>query len=260
VRPMEMTTYAHGVPSWADLGTTDQPKTAAFYEGLFGWKVLDAPEGSGGYQMATLKDKMVAGLGPSQGGPMYWTTYINVDSADDIAARVAKAGGKAIVEPFDVMTAGRMGLFVDPPGAAFGVWQAGDHKGAGLVNEAGTMAWNELSTRDTKAAKDFYTDVFGWGATVDDEGDFAGYTQWQVDGRTVGGMMQTPDMVPPEVPAHWLVYFTVDDTDATAAKAKELGAQVVVPPMDIPSLGRFATLLGPHGEMFAVITFVEQPA
>ncbi|MCU1375080.1 MAG: Glyoxalase/bleomycin resistance protein/dioxygenase, partial [Actinomycetia bacterium] len=132
-------------------------------------------------------------------------------------------------------------------GAAFAIWQPDTHPGAGIVNEANTLCWNELSTRDVPAAAAFYEQVFGWKAV-----DQGGYTQWELAGEAVGGMMATPDMVPAEVPAHWMVYFAVDDTDATVAKATELGGSVIVPAMDIEP-GRFATLADPTGAMFAVI-------
>jgi predicted enzyme related to lactoylglutathione lyase len=256
----EMTSYEHGVPSWADLGTTDQAATAAFYTGLFGWEATEPNPEAGGYQLVTYKGKQVVGLGPSQGGPAFWTTYVNVDDVDDIAERVVKAGGSTMVPPMDVLTAGRMALFTDPTGAVFGAWQAGDHKGAQIVNETNTMCWNELASRDLPAATSFYSDVFGWTMKVDSEGDFAGYTQFQVGDRVVGGMMPMPDMVPAEVPSHWMVYFTVDDVDATVATATKLGGALVNGPIDMPSLGRFAIVSGPSGEVFSVIRFLEQPS
>jgi predicted enzyme related to lactoylglutathione lyase len=80
----------------------------------------------------------------------------------------------------------------------------------------------------------------------------ASYTEWKLGDKTIAGMMTMPDMVPAEVPAHWLVYFGVADTDATVAKATELGATTIVPPTDIPP-GRFAVLTDPDGATFAVI-------
>ena len=80
----------------------------------------------------------------------------------------------------DVMTAGRMGVFADPVGAAFSVWQAGEHPGAALVNEPGTFSWSELITTDVPASKAFYGAVFGWGADTHGEGPGA-YTEWQVE-------------------------------------------------------------------------------
>jgi predicted enzyme related to lactoylglutathione lyase len=251
----EVTRYPAGTPSWADLGTPDVDTSVRFYQGLFGWSIEEAgdPELTGGYRMAMLRDKAVAGIGPimNEGQPPAWTTYITVDDADKTAAQVAEAGGQALFEPMDVLTVGRMGMFLDPTGSAFAVWQPRDHIGAGLVNEAGAMCWNELATRDAEAAKAFYSQVFGWtweGMPMD------GITYWmfQVDGRVVGGVVTMDENWPAEVPAHWMVYFNVDDCDASAAKAAELGGSVSVPPTDIP-VGRFAVINDPHGAVFSMI-------
>jgi predicted enzyme related to lactoylglutathione lyase len=108
-----------------------------------------------------------------------------------------------------------------------------------------------LNTRDLPASKAFYARVFGWEPNDLDMGGVS-YTEWKLGDKTIAGMMTMPDMVPAEVPAHWLVYFGVADTDATVANATELGATTVVPPTDIPP-GRFAVLTDPDGATFAVI-------
>lgn len=84
----------------------------------------------------------------------------------------------------------------------------------------------------------------------DSEGDM-GYAEWKLDGESIGGLMSMPPDVPAEVPPYWLVYFAVDDADATAAKATELGGQTMVA-MDTPA-GRIAVLADPQGAVFAVI-------
>src|SRR5204863_5466759 len=88
------------------------------------------------------------------------------------------AGGDVVTEPFDVMDAGRMAVFMDPEGAAFGVWQAGNHKGARIVNEHGSVNFNGLNTRDAEAAKPFYRSVFGWEALSLD----GGAEMWRLPG------------------------------------------------------------------------------
>ena len=80
---MEIETYEHGVPSWVDLGTPDAAKASAFYSALFGWTVQQGPPEAGGYAIAELGGKPVAGIGPQQNpGPPVWSTYVNVDDAD----------------------------------------------------------------------------------------------------------------------------------------------------------------------------------
>ena len=144
-----MQSYQHGVPSWVDLGTPDLTAATAFYSGLFGWQVQAGPPESGGYAIAELRGKPVAGLGPQMNpGPPFWATYVNVDSADEVIGRVADAGGQVIMPPMDVMDAGRMAILADPLGAVISVWQPANHAGAGLVNEPGTYGWSELITTD----------------------------------------------------------------------------------------------------------------
>jgi hypothetical protein len=225
----------------------------AFYRALFAWDAADQGEEAGHYHMFEVNGVPVAGAGPimMEGQPPAWTTYVSVDNADEAIDKVKKAGGTVFVEPMDVLDVGRMAVFADPTGAAAAVWQPKRHPGAGLVNEPGALVWNELNTRDVPAAKAFYADVFGWGADTTQMGPME-YTEWKLGGRGIAGMMAMPAMVPPEVPAHWLVYFATDDCDATVKSASGAGATVMVPPTDIPP-GRFSVMLDPVGAAFAVI-------
>jgi predicted enzyme related to lactoylglutathione lyase len=252
----EMKEYPPGTPSWVDLGSPDAPASAAFYDALFGWSTQAAgdPEQTGGYMMAMFKGFPVAGIGPlmNQGQPPSWTTYVSVANADDTTGKARDAGGAVFVEPMDVMTVGRMAVLADPQGAVISLWQPRDHIGAGLVNEPGTLCWNELATSDVGGAKAFYTKVFGWEGS-DVEGGPIPYTEWKLDGRTIAGMMpMSAGSFPPGVPPHWLSYFAVEDCDASAKKAEELGGKVMVPPTDIPP-GRFAVASDPHGAVFGIM-------
>jgi predicted enzyme related to lactoylglutathione lyase len=254
----ERTEYLPGTPSWVDIGTDVEP-AKAFYTGLFGWSAMDAgpPEETGGYGFFMKDGKLVAGYGPQQNpGPPAWSTYVSVADADAIVGKVQAAGGTVVVPPMDVMTAGRMAVFQDQQGAFFSVWQPGEHKGAQLVNDPGSFSWNELNTRDLEGSKRFYSAVFGWEPVTHGEGQGA-YTEWQLGGTSIGGMMEMPPMVPAQVPPHWLVYFSVDDTDATIARLEELGGKVMVGPMDVEP-GRLAVVTDPQGGAFAVIR-VNQP-
>ncbi|HEX4703991.1 MAG TPA: VOC family protein [Pseudonocardiaceae bacterium] len=250
---MEMTSYKPGTPSWVDLGSPNIEESAAFYSALFGWGVLPAMPDSGGYRMCHLHGKPVAAFGTQTmpDVPPFWTTYISVADADATAKAVEAAGGQTLVPVMDVFTAGRMAVFMDPTGAPISIWQPGDHIGASFVNEPGALSWNELTTRKTDEGTAFYTEAFGWTADPQPMGPIT-YTVWMLDGNPIGGMMPMDENWPAEVPSHWAVYFTVEDTDATVAKVVELGGSVVAPPQDIPQ-GRFAALRDPHGAAFSVI-------
>lgn len=250
---MEKTGYEPGTPCWIDLTTPDVVGAARFYSGLFGWEAVDQGVEFGGYRMCHLRGKPVAGMGPAQlpDVPPSWTTYLSVTDADHATKAITAAGGQVFVEPMEIPSSGRMAVFGDPGGAAFGIWEPGGFGGAQLVNEPGTLSWNELATRHPDGATSFYQAVFGWEADVQSMGDEQ-YTMWNLGGRPIGGMMPMGERWPAEVPPHWVVYFSVEDADTTAAKAAELGGQVSVPPTDIP-VGRFAALTDPFGAAFSIV-------
>ncbi|HEX3734041.1 MAG TPA: VOC family protein [Solirubrobacterales bacterium] len=256
----ERTSYAAGTPSWVDLGTPDLDGAVEFYSGLFGWTVAESenPEQTGGYRRATKDGADVAGMMTvmQEGQPPAWSTYVSVEDADATAAAVKEAGGAVYAEPMDVMDLGRMAVFADPTGAAFGIWQPGAFPGAGLVNEPGALAWNELGTRDPGAAKVFYAAVFGWEFEDQDMGEMGTYTILKLGEEQIGGLVDIGGRVPDEVPAHWLTYFAVTDTDAAVETAKGSGGAVAFGPIDIPA-GRFAIVTDPAGAAFAVIQMPE---
>lgn len=248
-----ITEYAPGTPTWVDLASPDHEASASFYGELFGWEVQDPGPQFGGYKNFALRDTLVAGLAMVQGegAPPMWTTYIATADADATAAKVTEAGGQVLFAPMDVMDLGRMAVFMDSVGAVFGVWQAGTHHGSGIVNEPGAPIWHELGTRDTDNAKEFYGHVFDWGA-VDQKAPGGDYTQWMLSGRSVGGMMHMGEQFPAGVPSNWMPYFAVEDCAEAVARATELGASVMMEPMEI-EIGTFSVLGDPHGAMFAVI-------
>jgi uncharacterized protein len=249
----EMTTYPSGTPAWVDLRTTDVEDARGFYAGLFGW-TIDPPTPEHHNSTAGMIDgKMVAGIGPLdvRTDVPAWMTYIAVDDADDVARRAMENGATAVQPVTDVPLAGKVAYFLDPTGAGFGFWQAIDHGYAEIVNQPNTLCWNELTTRDIDTARDFYRAVFGWGVKTN---PFEGtvYTEWTLGDRSVGGMILMTDEWPDDMPAHWMVYFAVDDCDAAVERAEPLGGKIGVEPTDIPP-GRFAVLSDPQGAVFSVI-------
>jgi hypothetical protein len=254
----EFTSHVPGTFCWPELATTDQKGAVAFYRGLFGWDVVESPVGPGmTYSMFNIKGKGVgaaAMLQPADrdhGVPPHWNNYISVANADDTVKRAVALGGSVLAPAFDVMDAGRMAVLQDPTGAAFCVWQPVKHFGAALLGEPGSLCWTELATRDTKGAEKFYTSLFGWTSKVAVGGGMA-YTEFANNGTPLAGMMElTPEYGP--MPPFWMPYFCVADCDATAAKAKSLGARLHVPPRDIPGTGRFSVLGDPQGAGFSII-------
>jgi uncharacterized protein len=275
--------YIPGVPCWVDTSQPDPEAAVDFYSGLFGWEFEDAlpPESEGRYFIARIRGGVVAAVGsipeamPQEAS---WNTYVAVESADETASKARDAGGNVVMEPFDVMDAGRMTVFTDPEGAAICAWQAKDMIGATVVNEHGSLNFNDLNTRDVEGAKAFYDSVFGW-TTVDVGG---GTEMWALPGygdhleRDNPGMRENmaemgapkgfEDVVAslnpipgdqPGTPAHWGVTFAVDDADAAAAKAAELGGKVIVPPFDAPWT-RMTVLSDPQGATLIASKFVPE--
>ena len=252
----ERTSYEPGTPSWVDLGTSDTDAARAFYGELFGW-TADEPgpvEETGGYAMFRNDGRLVAGLGPlmSEGQPVAWSTYVSTDDLDGLTERAKAAGATVIAEPMQVTDAGRMAFYMHTAGGVIGAWEPGRHKGAELVNEPGSLTWNELQTRDIAGAKAFGESVFGWTTSEADMGTGV-YTLFNVGENTVAGATDVPPGVPEEIPSYWLTYFAVDDADAAVAKVRELGGGVPMEPMDAEGVGRFAVVTDPQGAIFGVI-------
>lgn len=244
--------FAPGEVCWVDCGT-DVDKATAFYGALFGWSAEEMGEESGGYRIASKGGSEVAGIGPQQNpGPPFWSAYFRVDDAAKTTELVTGNGGAVLFGPMEVLEAGHMAVFTDPVGAAFSVWQPKQHLGFGVVDEPGSFCWAELVTTDVATSKKFYGEVFGFGAK-DGEDPAMPYTEFQLDGKSVAGMMPRPAEMPADVPPFWGVYFTVADADAAVAKVAELGGTTVFGPMDIPSVGRFANCVDTAGAMFSIL-------
>ena len=275
--------YIPGVPCWVDTSQPDPEAAVSFYGELFGWEFEDVmpPESEGQYFIGRIRGGDVAAVGSiPEAAPQraMWNTYIWVESADETASKVRDAGGSSLMEPFDVGDAGRMAVFADPEGAVFCVWQANQNKGAQIVNEHGSLNFNDLNTRDPGGAKSFYGSVFGWEA-LELPG---GFQMWTLPGygdylerdnpelRKNMAEMEAPpgyedvvaSIIPipddqPNPPAHWNVTFAVDDADEIADKVAELGGKVVVPPFDAPWV-RTSVIADPQGATFTASKFVPE--
>ena len=242
-------TFVANAPAWIDLSSKDADGSRQFYSKLFGWTVdVQGPE-AGGYGLARLGGKDIAGIGPAQdpNAPTAWSVYIGTRDANATAKQVGAEGGKVIAPPFDVLDQGRIAVFQDPSGAFISVWEPKKMFGAESVGKDGTYGWAELNARGIDSASDFYKKVFGWSTKVSPMGEGnPDYTEFQLDGQSIAGGMEMNPMVPKEVPSYWMVYFTVADVDKSHKKAVGLGAQEMLPPQDFPG-GRFSIISDPQG-------------
>lgn len=257
----ERTSYTPGTPCWVDLATPDIEAAESFYGTLLGWEIPELPDSPemAGYRRARRSGKDVAGVMPlmEEGQPSAWNTHISVDDADAIARAIQENGGTMIAEPMAVGEYGRLAVFTDPEGAFFGIWEPNVFAGAELVNEPGTLSWNELETRDPDAAKRFYGAVFGWEFEAGEDMEEMTYYVAKVEGERVAGMADVKGKMADEIPAHWMTYFSVEDAEGAVERVKAGGGMVHFGPVDIP-VGRFAMAVDPWGASFAVIKLNEE--
>ncbi|MDH3306048.1 MAG: VOC family protein [Acidimicrobiia bacterium] len=242
---------------WVDLSARDRVAAQDFYERLFGWTTAElwvTPDIA--YTTFSDRGAMVAGLGEmteaaiGAGASSAWASYVTVTDVEVASARAVGLGATLEVAPTDVFAAGRMAIIADPNGAIVSLWQEGEHIGAERFDKPVSLIWNELNTRRLDVAIDFYTRMFEWDAEVQtDEGP--PYVVFRLDGTMIGGAFEIRPDLPPDLPDHWLVYFSVADAAASAALARSLGA-TVVGPMDTGANGRFAIVEDPQGAQFCI--------
>lgn len=260
----ERNDYPPGAPCWVDTLQPDPQAAARFYGQVFGWEFDEPrpmPDGlAGEYLSARIGGRLVAGVGqaPDAASPAVWSTYIGVDSVDEALTRATDAGGGRVTGPLRAGSDGRLAVLTDPSGVPFSVWQAGERKGAQLVNEPGTWVMSSLHTPSPDRAEVFYGAVFGWELQVSSETPLA---LWRLPGYRGGEPHQpmprdvvavmTPIEEASEVPPHWAINFRVDDVDATAEQAVALGGTLVMPPVDTPGF-RSAVIADPQQGVVAV--------
>jgi predicted enzyme related to lactoylglutathione lyase len=259
VTPVE---HLHGHFYFADLKTTDVQAACDFYGGLFGWRFTQVEGSRPPYMIATIDGRSKAAIAcaadelAQRGEQPHWFSYLTVDDLDAAVAKVPGLSGQVHVQPFDVMALGRMAVISDPTGARHGLWE--DKVAATTVfDEHGSPFWNELHSSDVDASLAFYEQLAGWTPQPNEMGpDLTYYVmetpqQGDPDQVGAGGMMQR---MRDDMASTWTVYFNVDDADATAATAVELGGSLMMEPHDIPGVGRSTWIIDPTGASFAAMT------
>lgn len=251
--PQRDTNWPAGSPCWADCAFEPEHRgmhhARDFYEKLFGWLTVEGTEEQGGYVTCLKDERAAAGLSPmlDEGENPAWTTYFATDDVEAGVAAVQRAGGVVRTGPDDLGDLGRAAYCTDPQGAHFALWQAGVHKGFGIVAEPGAVVWHTLLTRDLGAAQEFYSAVFGY--TYESRAPDLSIARLP-DGAQVAGLHQA-DELDPGVPANWLIHFEVADRDSSAQIAQNLGADVLL--TSVSTLGPEALLRGKHGEVLSVV-------
>jgi predicted enzyme related to lactoylglutathione lyase len=240
--------------------STDPALSRSFYANLLGWSVQEMPMGPGfTYQMLQAGETPFGGIVPLENAPnvpSHWMSYITCEDVDATCAKIAELGGKVCVPPTDIPNVGRFAVAEDPTGAYFSPFKSLHEQPEPDMPAMYTPCWIELMTSDQKKANDFYAKVFGYTIKDNDMGGQTGIYSIYHRGEkmTAGCMTIPPGAAAMGVPPHWLIYFFVPDVDARTEKARSLDAQVHVPPMDIPGIGRFSVIQDPAGAVCALFT------
>ncbi len=244
-----------GTPCWVEITVGDLARSQEFYRSVLGWEFEDSGPEYGHYNNALVGGRRVAGMSPPMeaGGEWasVWTAYLATDDIGATAHAAEAAGAQVVLEPMEIGAFGRIGLWVDPGGAAFGAWESRDHTGYDAHHEPGAVCWVDLVTGDLDAAKAFYAQVFG--LTYEDLSvPGIGYATFTPPGGRwpVGGMGDQQDG--DSVGSRWCVTFEVDDVDAARQRVLDAGGSGPDDPWDVES-GRIATVAGPDGEEFSLM-------
>lgn len=253
--------FAAGEFCWIDLVAHDLKAAAEWYSEAFGWthQMMEAPGGGPPYAFLMQGGAVVGGLGEmneemkGQGIPPMWNSYIASDDCAATEAKVRELGGTVTVPTMEIPGHGKLAFFMDPEGAPFAAWQTTNSESPGmLVAEPVSLSWNELMTRDTEKAMEFYGKLAGWDFAAMPMGDMD-YVMAKAGGTEAAGMLPMHGPQFEGVPAYWQVYFAVADCDASTAAAEKAGAMIRVPPTEIP-IGKFSCLADPQGAGFALVT------
>lgn len=256
----KVTQHAPGMFSWADLSTPNTTAAKKFYTSLFRWEYdHDAAGPEVNYAVAKVGDERAAALykqGKEEtkaGIPPHWNCYFTVEDIADASKKVKRAGGQLFCPPFEVFDSGRMCILGEPADAVCALWQPGAQIGATVMGEHGALGWAELQSRDPDSSLGFLVKLFGFQAETMEtpNGD---YTVFRVDGKPSCGMLEMSEALAEELPSLWVPYFNVDDCDVAVAAAVLGGGKQLGQALNIPQLGRCATLMDPQGATFAVVT------
>jgi uncharacterized protein len=232
---------------WFEYLSKDIHKAQGFFGELFGWSTKSVPMPDGNYTMIAGPDgKTIGGYAASpdpSATKSSWLPFLQVQSAADIAARVKTLGGSVMKDPFKVGDFATMAVVIDPLGAPVALWQPAKAEDPGTP-AVGHFTWKELPSKDPKASVAFYTQIGGFTSTTREMPGMGTYHVLESGGKPQAGILAQPM---PQAPHAWLPYVQVANTDQTAERAKRLGATIVVPPTQIPNVGRFAILVDAQG-------------
>lgn len=249
---MQTTARLQGKFVWFEHRSDDPARAQAFYEPLFGWRVLPAPMGEQPYQMVHNGDTGIGGLVAAPAGERArWSSFVSVEDIDTSYAAALAAGARGAMPPTDFPPVGRSATILDPTGAELSLWRSHQADRPDVDRApTGDWVWNELWTSDAKKAIAFYEKLLGYTHEEMNMGEHGTYYILKSQDRMRGGVFQSPD---DRTPPMWMPYVHVADCDATAAQAERQGAAIFMPPTDVAGVGRIAAMFDPQGAAVAFI-------
>ena len=253
---------AFGIGSfmWYELKTKDIAKSREFFSKVAGWKYDEMDMGPGGiYTIIKAGDQTVGGMMPMDGPdwgdmPSHWSYYADVEDVDSSAAKVEKLGGKNEHPTMDVPDVGRFTGISAPDGSNMYIMTPAHRATEPPCPDAGHFLWVELMSRDFDKAKEFYTKLMGWDVAEMPMPEGYVYNIFMSGNGGVGGGMNMPPEVPPEMPSCWMGYIHAPDLDKALKAVDANGGQIAMPPMEVPGVGRMAHVMDPSGAVVALMT------
>ncbi len=244
---------------WFEHVSPDTAKARAFYEALCRWSSQPMPMGEQRYNIITNAGQGIGGYrNADKGAHAHWASYLSVPDVDKALKAALIVGAKVVTAPMDFGPAGRGAVITDPTGARVSLWTgARDDPPDVEKTPIGGWHWNELHSKDAKAAVAFYTKAFGLTQDSMDMGPAGTYYLLKDGaGQMRAGIMQQEAGV--AAPSNWLPYIQVADCNASTQLAMKLGAkQTIVPPMDVDNIGCFSILIDPFGAPIGLIKAVD---
>jgi hypothetical protein len=249
---------------WYELMTTDAEGAKTFYDAVVGWDISEGAPEFNGYRMIGRSDgKFAGGVLPltqemqEHGARPTWLGYVHVPDVDTAVTNIEKAGGKALMPPFDIPNVGRIAMVADPQGAPFYVMKptppANDPEAKSDVfspSEQQRIGWNELQTSDVEGARAFYGDQFGWGSDeFMDMGEMGKYRFWDQNGTRIGALFDANNGQPP----HWRFYIRVPSISAAKQAAEQKGGTIHMGPHQVPTGDWIIVGSDPQGAEFALV-------
>jgi uncharacterized protein len=237
---------------WFEYVTKEIDKAQGFFGEVFNWGVQKVPMPQGDYAMISVGERTIGGYLPTPPGAppaAHWLTHLEVSDAQASCKQIESLGGKIGKAPIKVGDYGTMAIVFDSQNSYFALWQPAKSEPQPAPTD-NTFCWNELASADPEKSVAFYQAVGSFGHESKDMGPMGTYHLLTSDGQPRAGIMKQSM---PEQPTQWLPYVQVGNTDTTIAKAEKLGAKIVVPPMDVPGVGRFAIFVDPQGAGLGVL-------